>query len=291
MRTAINAIIIEDRKLFSTALHVDIEMVHNDVLDIEVFKKWRPEYENSEFILENGKYICGWEIEKMSKSKHNVQNPDDLIVKYGADTLRLYEMFLGPIEQHKPWDTNGIEGVSRFLRKFWRLFVTQDGIFNITDDRPSDAELKVLNRTLKKVRNDIERFSFNTAVSSFMICVNELSELKTNKREILEKLLISISPFAPHIAEELWGKSGHKESITFATFPDIEEKYLVDETVEYPVSFNGKLRFRLQLPAGSDKKFIEETVLKDDRSQKWIAGKQVLKVIVVPGKIVNIVVK
>ncbi len=275
----------------ATALHVDINLVENDNLDMEAFRNWRPEFRNAEFILEDGKYICGWEIEKMSKSKHNVQNPDALIEKYGADTLRLYEMFLGPLEQSKPWDTNGIEGVSRFLKKFWRLFIAEDGSLKLKNDSPSEAENKVLYRTVDKVKRDIERFSFNTAVSSFMICVNELTNLKSSNKEILEKLLITLSPFAPHLSEELWEKLGHNSSISQASFPEIEEHYLKDDSIEYPVSFNGKMRFKLEFPVDLDKKSIEEAVLKDEKAKKWLEGKQIVKVIVVPGKIVNIVVR
>lgn len=282
---------VKDRKIYSTPLHVDIDMVQNDVLDIDAFRKWRPEFKNAEFILEDGKYICGWEIEKMSKSKHNVQNPDDLIEKYGADTLRMYEMFLGPIEQSKPWDTNGIEGVSRFLRKFWRMFFDENGNLSISDESPSDAELKILNRTIHKIKNDIERFSFNTGVSNFMICVNELSEIKSNNREVLESLLIAMASFAPHITEELWGILGHKNSIAYASFPEVDKQYLEEDSVEYPVSFNGKMRFKLELPAGLDAKSIEEIVLSNEKTSKWLEGKTIVKVIVVPGKIVNIVIR
>ena len=275
----------------TTALNVDINLVHNDILDIEAFRKWQPEYRDAEFILENGDYICGWEIEKMSKSKHNVQNPDDLIEKYGADTLRLYEMFLGPIEQHKPWDTNGIEGVSRFLRKYWRLFFNDQEQFRISEKPPADDELKVIHRTISKVKSDIERFSLNTAVSNFMICVNELSELQSNSRFVLERLTLLLSPFAPHITEEVWHLMGHSESISGAAFPEFDARYLEEKTIIYPVSFNGKMRFKIELPADADKPEIEKAALDDERAGKWISGKEVVKVIVVPGKIVNIVVK
>jgi len=275
----------------TTALHVDINLVQNDNLDIDGFRNWRAEFKNAEFILEDGKYLCGWEVEKMSKSKHNVQNPDALIEKYGADTLRLYEMFLGPLEQSKPWDTNGIEGVSRFLKKFWRLFIAEDGSLKLKNETPSEEENKILNRTVDKVRGDIERFSFNTAISSFMICINELTDLKSSNLQIFEKLLISISPFAPHISEELWSKMGNKSSISQASFPEIEERYLKDDTMEYPVSFNGKMRFKLEFPVNQDKKSIEEAVLKEEKAKKWLEGKEIVKVIVVPGKIVNIVVR
>ncbi len=273
-----------------TALHVDIDLVDNDVLDIEAFKQWRPEFAGAEFILEDGKYLCGWEVEKMSKSKHNVQNPDDLIERYGADTLRMYEMFLGPLEIHKPWDTNGIEGVFRFLKKYWRLFFDKDGNFNVSDDEPSAAELKALHKTIKKVKDDIERFSFNTAVSSFMICVNELTDLKCSKRAILEPLNIIISPYAPHIAEELREMLGHGGSVSYEQFPEFNEEYIREDTFTYPVSFNGKLRFKLELPADISKEDAEKKVLEDEQAQKWIEGKTVRKVIVVPKKIINVVV-
>jgi len=273
-----------------TALHVDINLVDNDVLDVEAFKKWRPEFAGAEFILEDGKYLCGWEVEKMSKSKHNVQNPDELIEKYGADTLRMYEMFLGPLEIHKPWDTNGIEGVFRFLKKYWRLFFDNDGNFTVTDEEPSAEELKTLHKTIKKVREDTERFSFNTAVSTFMICVNELTDLKCSKRAILEPLNIIISPYAPHIAEELKEMLGHGGSVSYEQFPEFNEEYIREDTFTYPVSFNGKLRFKLELPADISKEDAEKKVLDDEQAQKWIEGKTVRKVIVVPKKIINVVV-
>ena len=259
------------------------------MLDIEKFRQWNPGYKNAEFILENGKYICGWAIEKMSKSMYNVVNPDDIVEQYGADTLRLYEMFLGPIEQSKPWDTNGIDGVNKFLKKFWRLFFKDDE-FVLSDEEPNEKELKILHKTIKKVTYDIEHFSFNTSVSAFMICVNELGSLKCNKRQILEPLTILLSPFAPHITEELWHLAGHNKSIYFAEFPEYNEKYLQESMVEYPVSFNGKVRFKLPLPADMDKSAIEETVIGHELSAKWLQGKQPKKVIVVPGRIINVVV-
>ncbi len=279
---------IKDRQLYSSPLHVDINLVDNDILDIEAFKKWRPEFENAEFILEDGKYVCGHEIEKMSKSKHNVQNPDELIEKYGADTLRMYEMFLGPIEQDKPWDTKGIEGVYRFLKKFWRLYYDDDGNFLVNNEKATEDELKTLHKTIKKVRNDIERFSFNTAVSAFMICINDLG--RCHKQEILEPLNILIEPFAPHIAEELWRAFGHSESISTASYPQFDDKYLKEDKIVYPVSFNGKVRFKLELPAGLSKDEIEKQALESEQAQKWLEGKTVKKVIVVPEKIINIVV-
>jgi len=274
----------------TTSLHVDIEMVENDVLDIEAFKKWRAEYNDAEFILEDGKYICGWEIEKMSKSKHNVQNPDDLIVKYGADTLRMYEMFLGPVELSKPWDTKGIEGVFRFLKKYWRLFFNDKGVFSVSEDQPNAPELKVLHKTILKIRDDIERFSFNTAVSTFMICTNELTDLKCNKRLILEPLNILMCSFAPHIAEELWSMLGHKESITFASFPEFNEEFIRENTFTYPVSFNGKMRFQIELPVGVTPQEAKAAVLVAPESAKWLGGGTPKKVIFVPKKIINVVI-
>jgi leucyl-tRNA synthetase len=274
-----------------TPIHVDVNIVHNDILDIEAFKKWNPEYKNAEFILEEGdKYVCGWTVEKMSKSMFNVVNPDDIIEQYGADTLRLYEMFLGPLEQSKPWDTNGIDGVNKFLRKTWRLFNGPNNDLRISDDTPAKEELKVLHRTTAKITDDIERFSFNTCVSAFMICVNELTDLKCHKRSILEPLLILLAPFAPHMAEELWRLTGHDTTIVDAPWPSAEEKYLQDDTVLYPVSFNGKMRFKLEMPASAGKDEIEKAALGHENASKWIEGKTIRKVIVVPGKIINIVV-
>ena len=272
------------------SLHVDIELVDNDVLDTDAFRSWRPDFQDAEFILEDGKYICGWEIEKMSKSKHNVQSPDDLIRKYGADTLRMYEMFLGPVELSKPWDTKGIEGVFRFLKKYWRLFFDEKGEFAVTMEAPSPAELKVLHRTIRKIHEDIERFSFNTAVSTFMICVNELTDLKCSKKEILQPLNILLSPFAPHVAEELWGMLGHQESISFASFPEFREEFVRENTFNYPVSFNGKLRFQLELPLDITAADAEASVIAAPESQKWLAGGGPKKVIFVPKKIINVVV-
>ena len=274
----------------TTRIHVDVNFVDNDVLDIEAFRNWRPEFKDAEFILEDGKYICGWEVEKMSKSKHNVVNPDELMEQYGADTFRLYEMFLGPLENHKPWDTNGIEGVYRFIKKLWRLFFNEKGEWIVTTDTPDNKELKVLHQTIKKIRDDIERFSFNTAVSRFMICVNELTELKCHKKDILTELLILISPYAPHIAEELWKRSGNKNSITFAQFPEFKEEYVKENTFEYPVSFNGKMRFKLELPVDMPKDEVEKAAIADERSGKYIGDKQVRKVIVVPKRIINVVI-
>jgi leucyl-tRNA synthetase len=273
-----------------TNMHVDVNIVENDVLDLEAFKAWRPDLADAEFILEEGKYICGWEVEKMSKSLHNVVNPDDLITRYGADTLRLYEMFLGPLEQSKPWDTNGIEGVFRFIRKFWRLYHNRENVFSVSDEEPSKEELKILHKTIKKIQDDIERFSFNTGVSNFMICGNELSELKCNKRKILEPLVILIAPYAPHMAEELWESLGHAGSITFASFPEYNEEYTVENTFAYPVSFNGKMRFQLALSLLMTVPEIEQAVLAAPESEKWLEGKSPKKIIVVQKKIINIVI-
>lgn len=274
----------------TSPIHVDVNIVKNDVLDLDAFKNWRPEFKDAEFVLEDGKYVCGWAVEKMSKSMFNVVNPDVIVEEYGADTLRLYEMFLGPLEAHKPWDTNGIDGVHKFLKKLWRLFHNSDNDILISEDEASKAELKILHKTIKKIQDDIERFSFNTSVSAFMICVNELNSLGCNKRSILENLLITLAPFAPHIAEELWAKCGHADSITQAKFPTFEAKYLKEDSFEYPVSFNGKMRFKLELPVDLTKDEIEKEVLSCKQSQKWIEGKTPKKIIIVPNKIINIVV-
>lgn len=273
----------------TTALHVDVSLVKDDELDLEGFKSWLPEYKSAEFILENGKYICGTEVEKMSKSKHNVVNPDDMVEQYGADTLRMYEMFLGPVEQSKPWNTNGITGVFGFIRKYWRLFHL-DGTFSVSDEAASKAELKVLHKTIKKIAEDIERFSFNTSISTFMICANELTDLKCNKRAILEPLTKVLAPFAPHITEEIWSKLGNTNSISTEKYPDHDEKHLVEDSFSYPVSFNGKLKFNLEIPLGLSSEQIEERVLTYEETKKLLANKPVKKVIVVPGRIVNIVV-
>jgi len=278
------------RENYSDALHVDVSLVHNDILDIEAYKNWQPHLKNAYFILEDGKYICGSEVEKMSKSKYNVVNPDDLIDRYGADTLRLYEMFLGPLEQAKPWDTSGIEGVFRFIRKLWRLFNDSDNNFLVSDEVPTNAELKILHKTIKKIQDDTERISFNTAVSSFMICVNELTELKCNKRAILNELVILVSPYAPHIAEELWQLLGNTGNVCNATFPVFNPAYTIDNTFSYPVSFNGKTRFTLELPMDMPVPEIEKAVLQATEAQKWLGGVAPKKVIIVPKKIVNVVV-
>ncbi len=271
-------------------MHVDISLVTNDVLDIEVFRQWREDLADAEFILEDGQYRCGSEVEKMSKRLFNVVNPDDVVEQYGADTLRLYEMFLGPLEQSKPWNTNGIDGVFKFLRKLWRLFHDDKGEFSVSDDVPTNDELKVLHKTIKKAQEDIESYSFNTSVSSFMICVNELTTLKCNKRQILSDLLIILSPFAPHVAEELWQKLGNDDSIVLATFPVYDEKYLIEDTYEYPVSINGKVRTKMNFSLETSKDEIEKQVLADETVQRWTEGKTPKRVIVVPKRIVNIVI-
>ncbi|MCD8172104.1 MAG: leucine--tRNA ligase [Alistipes sp.] len=269
-------------------IHVDVNIVRNDILDIDAFRAWRPEYAGAEFILEDGKYVCGWAVEKMSKSMYNVVNPDNIIEKYGADTLRMYEMFLGPLEQSKPWDTNGIDGVHKFLRRLWKLFV-RDGEFRVSDDEPTPAELKTLHKTIKKVREDIENFSFNTSVSAFMICLNELGQC--NKRAILDPLVRLLYPFAPHITEELWSSAlGNPDTLYNASLPDYDEKYLAEDSFEYPVSFNGKLRFKKELPLGISNAEIEAAVMADENAARYLDGKEPKKVIIVPGKIINIVV-
>ena len=274
----------------TTEIHVDVNIVRNDRLDLEAFKAWMPDFANAEFILENGEYICGWAIEKMSKSMFNVVNPDTICDTYGADTLRLYEMFLGPLEQSKPWDTKGIDGVNRFLRKVWRLFYDRD-TFLVTDEKATPEELKALHKLIGKVRTDIESFSFNTAVSAFMIAVNELTDLKCSKREVLEQLIVLLAPFTPHISEELWEALGHKESITYASFPEYIEAYTIENTCTYAVSFNGKTRFTVDLPLDMPREEVDAHVRSLEQTAKYVAGGNILKVIVVPGKIVNIVVK
>ncbi|WP_139921656.1 leucine--tRNA ligase [Hymenobacter sp. DG01] len=275
-----------------TPLHVDVNIVENDVLDIDAFKNWREEYANAEFILEdNGTYVCGVEVEKMSKSKYNVVNPDTLIEKFGADALRLYEMFLGPLEQFKPWNTNGMSGVAGFLKKLWRLYHPQDGDFAVTDETPKPAELKALHKAIKKVEEDIEKFSFNTTVSALMITVNELTALNTHNRAVLEPLVVLISPYAPHLAEELWQKLGHEAgSISSASYPEFREEYLVEDTVNYPVAINGKVREQLQFPATATAAEIEAAVRATDILARYAEGKEAKKVIVVPGRMVNVVV-
>ncbi len=272
----------------TTEIHVNVNIVNADRLDLEAFRNWMPEYKNAEFILENGEYICGWAVEKMSKSMFNVVNPDNICDSYGADTLRLYEMFLGPLEASKPWDTKGIDGVHRFLRKYWRMFFNNDGLC-LSNGKPSAAELKVLHKLIKKVGDDIENFSFNTSVSAFMIALNDLQTLKCNNREILEQFTILLAPFTPHICEELWSLLGHEESISTAHFPDYNEEYTKEDTFEYPVSFNGKMRFKIELPKNVDVATAQKAVLENSMSAKWLEGKSVKKMIVVPGKIINVV--
>ena len=274
----------------TTEIHVDVNIVRNDRLDLEAFKAWMPEFATAEFILEDGEYICGWAVEKMSKSMFNVVNPDLICDTYGADTLRLYEMFLGPLEQSKPWDTKGIDGVNRFIKKVWRLFYDRDG-FIVTDEKATPEELKALHKLIGKVRTDIEAFSFNTAVSAFMIAVNELTDLKCTKREILEQLVVLLSPFAPHVTEELWEALGHKESITYASFPEYVEAYTVENNCTYAVSFNGKTRFTVELPLDMSREDVDAHVRGLEQTAKYVGEGNIVKVIVVPGKIVNIVVK
>lgn len=277
-------------KYETTEIHVDVNIVNNDRLDTEAFRRWMPDFADAEFILENGEYICGWAIEKMSKSMFNVVNPDMVCDSYGADTLRLYEMFLGPLEQSKPWDTKGIDGVHRFLKKVWRLFYDRDGLI-LTDKKATPAELKSLHKLIGKVTADIEAFSYNTAISAFMIAVNELTELGCNTREVLEPLVVLLSPFAPHIAEELWRASGHIDTITWAKWPEYDESLTVEQNCTYAVSFNGKTRFTLDLPKAMPKEEVEATIRANAQTAKYVAGGNIIKMIVVPGKIVNVVVK
>jgi leucyl-tRNA synthetase len=269
-----------------TPIHVDVNIVSADVLDIDAFKAWRPEYADAEFVLEDNKYICGFAVEKMSKSMFNVVNPDMIVERFGADTLRLYEMFLGPVEQAKPWDTNGIEGVSRFLKKFWKLY---DFSLSGQAGPAGQAGMKVLHQTIKKITDDIERFSFNTSVSTFMIATNQLTDLKCGSREVLEPLVVLIAPFAPHIAEELWHQMGHDTTVFDAEWPQYDERQLVEDTVKYPVSFNGKMRFTLDLPAACTQEEAWAAVQAAEEGQKWLGGQTPKKVIFVPKKIINIV--
>ncbi|MBQ0084662.1 MAG: leucine--tRNA ligase [Prevotella sp.] len=278
-------------KYATTPIHVDVNIVDGDVLDIEAFKAWRSEYADAEFVLENEKYICGWAIEKMSKSMFNVVNPDMIVEKYGADTLRLYEMFLGPVEQSKPWNTNGIDGCHRFLKKFWGLFYDREGNYLPNEEQPTQEQLKSLHRLIKKITEDIEYFSYNTCVSAFMICVNELTQLKCKNKDLLKDMVICIAPFAPHIAEELWHTLGNATSVCDAPWPKYDEKYLVENDMQLTISFNGKARFQKQFPADADNDSIQKAVLADEQTQKYIDGMEILKVIIVPKKIVNIVLK
>ncbi len=278
-------------KYDTTPIHVDVNIVQNDVLDLDAFKKWRPEYETAEFVLEDGKYVCGWAIEKMSKSMYNVVNPDMIVEKYGADTLRLYEMFLGPINQSKPWDSNGIDGCARFLRKAWNLFYPKNEGLAATDDAPTKDNLKTLHKLIKKVSEDIEVFSYNTSIPAFMIAVNELAQQKCRSREVLETVVTLLAPFAPHMAEELWHALGHETTVCDAPWPTYDESYLKEDTQTLSVSFNGKTRFTLDFAADATKESIQEATLASEQAKKYLEGKQVVKVIVVPGRIVNIVIK
>lgn len=273
----------------TTEIHVDVNIVTNDKLDIAAFKAWMPDYANAEFILENGEYVCGYAVEKMSKSMFNVVNPDNICNTYGADTLRLYEMFLGPLEQSKPWDTKGIDGVNRFLKKFWRMFTNAEGDFYVSDQKATPAELKALHKLIYKVGNDVEQFSFNTSISAFMIAFNELQDLKCNKREILEQFVILLSPFAPHITEELWSLLGHTASVSTASFPEYVEAYTVENTFEYPVSFNGKMRFKIELSKSLSPAEIEKIIRENENTAKYVGDNGIKKVIVVPNKIINVV--
>ncbi len=273
----------------TTEIHVDINLVDGDILDTEGFKAWRPDFKDAEFILEDGKYIVGHAVEKMSKSMFNVVNPDDIVDKYGADTLRLYEMFLGPLEQSKPWDVKGIDGVNRYLKKLWGLFYKGEEL-QIRDTEPSAEELKSLHKLIKKVSFDIENFSYNTAISAFMISLNELTQLKCTSRKIMEQYLIVLAPFAPHIAEELWHVLGNETTICDAQWPEYNEEYLKESSVKYAVMFNGKPRFNIEVPVGTDKDEVQRIALSHSGAEKWLAGKQPKKVIVVPNKIVNVVV-
>ena len=274
-----------------TPLHVDVNIVQNDVLDVEAFRRWRPDYRDAEFILEDGKYICGWAVEKMSKSMYNVVNPDDIVDKYGADTLRLYEMFLGPISQSKPWDSNGIDGCFRFLRRLWNLFFDADGSLAVTDEEPTRENLKTLHKLIKKVSEDIEEFSYNTSVPAFMVAVGELAQQKCRSARVLEPLVVLLSPFAPHVCEELWHLMGHTTTVCDATWPQWDEAYLKEDTVTMPVSFNGKTRFTVDVPADATKEAVEQAALGAEQAARYLEGMQVVKVIVVPGRIVNVVLK
>jgi leucyl-tRNA synthetase len=275
-----------------TPIHVDVNIVSADILDVEAFKAWRPEYATAEFILnDEGKYICGWAVEKMSKSMFNVVNPDMIVEKFGADTLRLYEMFLGPVEQSKPWDTNGIDGCHRFLKKLWKFMTNEDGTINATDGAASKEELKALHTLIKKVTTDIEVFSYNTSIAAFMVCLNELTKLKSTSREVKEALVILLAPFCPHLAEELWHLLGHNTTVCDAPWPAFNEDYLVEDSVKMMVAFNGKARFPLEFPADVTKEEAEKAALADPQSAKWMEGFTVAKVIVVPGKMINVVLK
>ena len=274
-----------------TPIHVDVNIVKNDVLDLEAFKAWRPEYANAEFILEDGRYVCGWAIEKMSKSMFNVVNPDMIVERYGADTLRLYEMFLGPVEQSKPWDTNGIDGCHRFLKKFWQLFWDKEGNLQLTDDAPTSDNLKTLHRLIKKVTADIESFSYNTSVSAFMVATNEWAAQRCQSRQVMADAIVLLAPFAPHIAEELWQAVGGTGSVCDAQWPQLDEQYLVESTVRLGVQFNGKVKFSMDFPAEATPEEMVAQVMNAEEAQRFLQGMQVVKTIAVPKRIVNIVVK
>ncbi|RYZ19353.1 MAG: leucine--tRNA ligase, partial [Chitinophagaceae bacterium] len=271
-------------------LHVDVNIVDGLELNVDAFRNWREDFKDAEFILEDGKYICGTMTEKMSKRLYNTVNPDTIVERYGADTFRMYEMFLGPVEMSKPWDTKGIEGVHRFLKKLWRLFFDEVKGKLVTEEKATPEELKVLHRTIKKIEEDTERFSFNTCVSAFMVCVNELTDLKCHKREVLEPLLVLLTPYAPHIAEELWQQLGNTTSVLDATYPKFESSYLVESTKEYPVSINGKLRTTLVLDLAATQEQVQDVVLQHEVVQKWMEGKPLKKLIFVKGKMINVVV-
>jgi leucyl-tRNA synthetase len=278
-------------KYDTTPLHVDVNIVSNDILDLDAFRAWRPEYADAQFELEDGKYICGWAVEKMSKSMFNVVNPDTIIEKYGADTLRIYEMFLGPLEQSKPWDTNGIDGCHRFIRKMWNLFFdNRNGELIVTDETPSKDELKSIHKVIKKVSEDVENFSYNTSVSAFMICVNELTSLKSHNKQVLDILVRLAAPFMPHIAEELWHTLGHNDSVCNSEWPVCNEEYLKEDSITYSISFNGKTRFTMDFPAEATAQEIQDAVLSNEKAISYIDGKAIRKVIVVPKKIVNVVI-
>lgn len=273
----------------TTPIHVDVNIVSNDILDLDRFRAWRPEFNNAEFVLEDGKYVCGYAVEKMSKSMFNVVNPDDIVERYGADTLRLYEMFLGPLEQSKPWDTNGIDGVNRFLKKLWGLFYKGDELV-VEDGETTRESLKSVHKLIKKVTGDIENFSFNTSISAFMICVNELNAQKCHNRNILSQLITVLAPFAPHITEELWHIIGNDTTICNAEWPSYNEDYLKEDNVTYAVSFNGKARFNIEVPSETSREDVEKIALSNEAAAKWIGDKSIRKIIVVPGKIVNVVI-
>jgi len=290
VRNRLNDPSIELESIAVSSLHVDVNIVDGVELDTTAFKKWRSEYSDADFILEDGKYLCGSEVEKMSKSKFNTVNPDDLVARYGADTFRMYEMFLGPVEASKPWDTKGIEGVHRFLRKLWRLFFDETKGKIWTTEKATDAEWKVLYRTIKKVEEATERFSFNTGVSALMIGVNEITDLNCHKKEVLEKLIITLTPYAPHISEELWQVLGNEGSILDASYPAVEEKYLVESSKNYPVAINGKTRTELNIALDATQQQVEDLVLADELVKKWLDGKPPKKVIYVRNKMINVVV-